>query len=71
MDTILRASSNIEKTNKIMIPFNVLNKKKTELINKGFIVEIFFGNLKNIKKKAVEKNCHSYLVDDQIIKLDK
>ena len=54
-----------------MIPFNVLNKKKTELINKGFIVEIFFGNLKNIKKKAVEKNCHSYLVDDQIIKLDK
>ena len=71
MDTILRASSNIEKTNKIMIPFNILNKKKNELINKGFVVEIFFGNLKNIKKKAVEKDCHSYLVDDQIIKLGK
>ena len=71
MDTILRASSNIEKTNKIMIPFNVLNKKKNELIKKGFVVESFFGNLRDIKRKAIEKNCQSYLVDDRIIKLGK
>ena len=70
MDTILRASSNIEKTNKIMIPFNISNKKKNELINKGFVVEIFFGNFRNLKKKAIEKNCQSYLIDNQIIQLD-
>ena len=27
-------------------------------------------DLRNIKKKAVEKNCQSYLIDDQIINLD-
>lgn len=71
MDTILRASSNIEKANKILIPFNTLNTKKNELINKGFIVETFFGDLNKIKNMAIEKKCQSYLVDGQLIKLDK
>ena len=70
MDTILRASSNIEKTNKIMIPFDILNNKKQELITQGFIIETYFGELNNIKKTAIKKNCQSYLVDNQIIKLD-
>ena len=70
MDTILRASSNIEKTNKIMIPFDILNNKKKELITQGFIIETFFGDLNNIEKMAIKKNCQSYLIDDQIIKLD-
>ena len=70
MDTILRASSNIEKTNKIMVPFDVLDRKKKELITQGFVIETFFDDLNNIKKMAIKKNCHSYLVDDQIIKLD-
>ena len=70
MDTILRASSNIEKTDKIMIPFDVLNNKKKELIKQGFIIETFFGDLKNIRKIAIKKNCQSYLINDQIIKLD-
>ena len=70
MDTILRASSNIEKTNKIMIPFDILNKKKKELITQGFIIDTFFGDLNNIRKMAIKKNCQSYLIDDQIIKLD-
>ncbi len=70
MDTILRASSNIEKTNKIMIPFNILNNKKKELITQGFILETYFGDLNNIKEMAIKKNCQSYFVDNQIIKLD-
>jgi len=70
MDTILRASSNVEKANKIMIPFDISNEKKKELITHGFIIETFFGDLKYIKKMAIKKNCQSYLVDNQIIKLD-
>jgi len=70
MDTILRASSNIEKTNKIMIPFDILNNKKKELIKQGFIIDTFFGDLNNIRNMAIKKNCQSYLIDDQIIKLD-
>ena len=70
MDTILRASSNTEKTNKILIPFNILNKKKKELISQGFIIETYFGDLKNIKKMAIKKNCQSYLVDNQIFNLN-
>ena len=70
MDTILRASSNIEKPNKIMLPFTTYNEKKSELIKQGFILETYFGDLKNIKQTAIEKKCQSYLVDDQIIKLD-
>ena len=70
MDTILRASSNIEKTNKIMIPFDILNNKKKELITQGFIIDTFFGDLNNIRKMAIKKDCQSYLIDDQIIKLD-
>ena len=70
MDTILRASSNIEKTNKIMIPFDILNNKKKELITQGFIIETFFGDLNNIRKMAIKKNCQFYLIDNQIIQLD-
>jgi len=70
MDTILRASSNIEKTNKIMIPFDILNNKKKELIKQGFVVETYFGDSNNIRQIAIKKNCQSYLIDDQIIKLD-
>ena len=70
MDTILRASSNIEKTNKVMVPFDILNNKKNELLTHGFVIETFFGDLNNIRKMAIKKNCQSYLIDDQIIKLD-
>jgi len=70
MDTILRASSNIEEVNKIMVPCDISNKKKKALITKGFTIETFFGDLKNIKSMAINKNCQSYLVDDQIIILD-
>jgi len=70
MDTILRASSNIEKTNKIMIPYDISNKKKKKLITQGYTIETYFGGLNNIKKMAIDKNCQSYLIDNQIIKLN-
>ena len=39
---LLRASSNIEKTNKIMIPFDISNKKKTELITRVYCGNFFW-----------------------------
>jgi ATP phosphoribosyltransferase regulatory subunit len=71
MDTILRASSNIEKINKIMIPFDILNNNKKELITQGFTIETFFGDSNNIRQMAIKKNCQFYLTDNQIIKLDR
>ena len=71
MDTVLRASLNLENINKILIPFNTSNQKKNELIDKHFVIETHFGNLQNIKKMASKKKCHSYLLDNKIIKLTK
>ena len=51
-------------------PFDILNNKKNELLTQGFVVETFFGDLNNIRKMAIKKNCQSYLINDQIIKLD-
>tara|TARA_Y100000590_G_scaffold468397_1_gene651028 strand:+ start:474 stop:1604 length:1131 start_codon:yes stop_codon:yes gene_type:complete len=66
MDTILRASSTIEKTNKIMIPFNTSENKKNHLIKKNYIIETFFGKKSIIKEKAIEKKCNYYLKDNKI-----
>ena len=51
MDTIIRASSIIEKTKKIMIPFDISESKKNDLIKEGYIIETFFGEPKMRLKK--------------------
>jgi len=71
MDTILRASSNIEKTYKIMIPFNTSIEIKNNLIKKNFVIDTYFGDMKYLKKFAIKRNCHSYLSDNKIVKLIK
>ena len=53
-----------------MVPFDILNSKKNELLTQGFVIETFFGDLNNIRKMAIKKDCQSYLIDDQIINLD-
>ena len=55
MDTIVRASSFHEKIKKILIPFGTDDKKKNQLIKKGYKIETFFGNADLIEKKAIEK----------------
>ena len=71
MDTILRSSSKIEKFKKILVPFSTSSLKKNELIKKNFVVETYFGNEKNIKKKAIEKTFESYLKNNKIVSLSK
>ena len=71
MDTILRSSSKIEKFKKILVPFSTSSQKKSELIKKKYVVETYFGNEKNLKKKAIEKTFESYLRNNKIVSLRK
>tara|TARA_B100001123_G_C15249569_1_gene1002269 strand:+ start:217 stop:1332 length:1116 start_codon:yes stop_codon:yes gene_type:complete len=67
MDSIIRASSLIETVNKILIPFEITDERKQELIKKGYIIETFFGKHENIKKIAYEKNIKYCLINNKII----
>ena len=71
MDTILRSSSKNEKFKKILVPFSISSQKKSELIKKKYVVETYFGNEKNLKKKAIEKTFESYLRNNKIVSLRK
>ena len=67
MDTIIRASSFIEKDKKILIPFDTSEKIKEDLIINGYIVETFFGNDNQIKEMALEKKIEFCLINKQIV----
>ena len=69
MDTIIRASSFKEKIKKILIPFNTSEKSKKELINKGFVVETFFGDGNQIKNIALKKKIEFCLINKQVISI--
>ncbi len=71
MDTITKASSTIEKTKKIMIPFDISVNKKNKLIKDGYIIETFFGEKHKIKEIAIIKNYDAYFIEDKIIQLEK
>ena len=71
MDTIVRASSFEEKIKKILIPFNTSDKRKKQLSKKGYIIETFFGNDSEIKKKALEKKMKFCLFKNSIISIKK
>ena len=70
MDTILRASSNIEKSLKILIPFSTTKEKRNELIEKKYIVETFFDDEKLIKDFALNKNYQFYLSNNKIFEVE-
>ena len=69
MDTIIRASSIIDKIKKILIPFNTSENRKKELIEEGFIIETFFANDNNIKKLALEKNIKFCLINSEVVSI--
>jgi len=71
MDTIMRASSFIEKNNKILIPFDTSVERKKELINNGYILDTFFGNYNQIKKVAIKNKIEFCLVSNKIISIKK
>tara|TARA_Y100000590_G_scaffold400972_1_gene485523 strand:- start:13417 stop:14541 length:1125 start_codon:yes stop_codon:yes gene_type:complete len=66
MDTIVRASSFHEKIKKILIPFGMDDKKKNQLIKKGYKIETFFGNADLIEKKAIEKKIEYFFNKNKI-----
>jgi len=69
MDTIIRASSFKENIKKILIPFITSKKRKIELINKGYVVDTFFGNNDQMKKIALEKNIEFCLINNKVISI--
>ena len=69
MDTIIRASSYIEKIKKILIPFNTSEKKKKNLIKKQYVLETFFDNENEIKKIAIEKKIKFCFVNNKVISI--
>tara|TARA_Y100000741_G_scaffold309813_1_gene253367 strand:- start:1235 stop:2350 length:1116 start_codon:yes stop_codon:yes gene_type:complete len=69
MDTILRASSKIEKLKKILVPFDISEKKRSELIKKKYIIERYFGTPNKIKNMALLKKYNLYLLNNKILKL--
>ena len=70
MDTIIRASSAIEKIKNILIPFTTSIRKKNDLIKKGYIIEIFFGEESKIKDAAITKKFRAYIKNNKIVELD-
>ena len=69
MDTILRASSNIETIKKIMVPFDISDLEKEKLISKNFVIEKFFGKEDELKKNALKRKFEYYLYKNKIIRL--
>ena len=69
MDSIIRASSFIDKINKILIPFDTSEKRKKELIEEGYVLETFFADNNEIKKIAFEKKIEFFLINSKIISM--
>ena len=69
MDTIIRASTFLEKINKILIPFDTSIIRKKELIKEGYVLETLFDINNVIKKVAIEKKIKFCLVDNKVISI--
>lgn len=69
MDTILRASSNIETIKKIIVPFDISVAEKEKLISKNFVIEKFFGSNEELKKNALNRKFEYCLYKNKIIRL--
>ncbi|MBI04865.1 MAG: hypothetical protein CMI96_03500 [Pelagibacteraceae bacterium] len=70
MDTIIRASSYNERFKKVLLPYSLSENIKKKLIKKGYILETFFGDLKDIKKTAKQKKINYYLINNKILSIN-
>ena len=50
-------------------PFNTSENRKKELINKGFVVETFFGDGNQMKNIALKKKIEFCLINKQVISI--
>ncbi len=67
MDTVLRASSFQNSSKKILIPFDINESIKNNLIKKNYIVFSFFGDISDINKFAKKYFC-THIYDNNRIK---
>ena len=69
MDTVLRASSFENSSKKILVPFEINNIIKKNLIEKNFIVLSFFGDISDINRLAKKYFCSHIYKNKRIIKI--
>ncbi len=69
MDSILRASSLKFIEKKILVPFNLSKNKLNELIENGFLIIKYTGDLIVSKKIAKDQNCQFYLEKNLVKKI--
>ena len=69
MDTVLRASSFENSSKKILVPFDIKDNIKKNLIKKNFIVFSFFGDISDINKLAKKYFCSHIYKNKRIIKI--
>ena len=69
MDTVLRASSFENSSKKILVPFDIKDNIKKNLIKKNFIVFSFFGDISDITKSAKKYFCSHIYKNKRIIKI--
>ena len=69
MDTILRASSFISHDKKVLVPFDINNKTKKDLIKKGYSLFKSFDENVNLKKEAKKYGIQYFLSKKSIKKI--
>ncbi len=69
MDTVLRASSFENSSKKILVPYEIKDNIKKNLIKKNFIVFSFFGDNSDITKSAKKYFCSHLYKNKRIIKI--
>ena len=69
MDTVLRASSFENNSKKILVPFEIKDEIKNNLIKKNFVVFSFFGNNSDITKLAKQYFCTHIYKNNRIKKI--
>ncbi len=69
MDTVLRASSFENSSKKILIPFNLKETIKENLIKKNYIVYSYLGDISDIEKNANKFLCTHIYKNNRIKKL--
>ena len=69
MDTILRASSFENSSKKILVPYEIKDSIKNNLIKKNFIIFSFFGDITDITKLAKKYFCSHIYKNKKVIKI--
>ena len=69
MDTVLRASSFANSSKKILVPYEIKDSIKNNLIKKNFIIFSFFGDITDLTKSAKKYFCSHIYKNKKVIKI--